>query len=128
MANIKTKRNNYFGFTSCWSLTQYMQENPQHSYSFENIMTGVACASDGTKPLSKRLLFRLLRDLEVIDTPSVKAAHAVADRQAQRICSALRVIANALERAGIPKEEITQRNSFYWPVPSNEIATQHAEQ
>ncbi len=128
MANIKTRRNNYCGFTNCWSLGQYIEENPLYGYRFENILTGAACATDGTKPLSKSLLFKLLRDLEVFDTPSVKSVHQVADRQAQRVCSALRIITNALEREGIPTEEIAVQNSFYWPAPANEAAMQHAEQ
>lgn len=126
MANIKRKKNNYFAFTSCWSLWQYIEENPRYGYTLENILTGAANATDGKLPLSKKLLFKLLNKLEVIDTNSVKAAHPVEDRQAQRICSALRIITNALEREEIPKE-VAGQNSFYEAAPSNEITMQYAD-
>lgn len=126
MANIKTKKNNYFGFTNCWSLGQYLEEYPRYGYILENILTGAAYATDGTKPLSKNLLFNLLNGLKVFDTQSVKAAHGVENRQAQRICSALRIITNALEREGIPTGELVEKNSIYEARPSNEITMQYA--
>jgi hypothetical protein len=66
---------------------------------FDAILTGVSeISTGGNKPLSKILLFKLLRDLPTISTSAISNYTGYTIRYSQKLAISLRVLANAFDR------------------------------
>jgi hypothetical protein len=77
----------------------------------DDLITGVSMLSDGKEnPMSKQLLFTLMRDLPVISTATVQEATGYSERHCQKLALYLRVLLTAAEGVILKADEEISEN------------------
>lgn len=65
----------------------------------DNLFEGVSLLDDGkSRPMNKGIMFQMLRDLDTINSETVKGYTGYSERHCQKLCLYLRVLSNAFDR------------------------------
>lgn len=99
---IKTKPNpNNIYLKDCWSFSSMKDDLPPYFVvNLDDILTGVSNLDLGgnTRPVSKRLLFNMLRDLDEISTQTIKGYTNYSESYCRKLAGLMRVTVQSFNR------------------------------